>query len=234
MKVRLFLLIAMTAFFGLLWSSDQQYQETQMAAARSERTAITQWDSHTARLPVATSESAFEIAAPISEPGPAQSSWVAPTFATPASEDQNRGPVIAPNIVRSEILPTIARRPGVARESIVSAVVLFRRASFRLFEDGQIDNIKPAIQVESGSSLEAQIAAFVHWINQMRFEIAGKTCWIRWQMRRTAYFAQRRALTIVRRPEFDWLELIQKFARGTLGLIGPAEKSAAAPGADNR
>ncbi len=37
MNVRLFLLIAMTAFFGALWSSDQQYQETQMAAARAAR-----------------------------------------------------------------------------------------------------------------------------------------------------------------------------------------------------
>jgi hypothetical protein len=234
MNVRLFLLIATTALFGLLWSSDQQYQETQMAAVRSEGMAIKQWVSHTARLPVAASESAFEIAVPISEPRPAQSSWVAPTFATPASEDQNREPVVAPNIVRSETLPTIARGPGVARKSIVSAVVLFRRASFRLFEDGQVDNIKPANNVESGSSLEAQRVGFVHWISQIPFEIAGETCWMRWQMRRTAYFAQRRALAIVRRPEFDWLELIRKFARGTLGPIGPAEKNAAAPGADNR
>ena len=37
MNVRLFLLIGMTAFFAVLWSSDQQYQEVQMAAARTVR-----------------------------------------------------------------------------------------------------------------------------------------------------------------------------------------------------
>jgi hypothetical protein len=37
MNVRVFLLIAMTAFFGVLWSSDRAYQVAQIATARSAR-----------------------------------------------------------------------------------------------------------------------------------------------------------------------------------------------------
>jgi len=237
MNVRLFSLIAMTALFGLLWSSDQQYQETQIAAARAERMAIARREPRPAPLLVATSDSAFEIVAPISEPRPADSSWVAPTFATPALEDESREPVVAPNIVRREVPLTITRVPGIAREPIVSVVVLFRRPSFRLDENGQVDNIEPAAGGDFESNIGGQLAGCVRWIDQMRFEIAGQTCWMRWQMRRTAGFAQRRALAIVRRQlgqELDWLELIQKFARATLGPIGPTEKNAAAPGAGDK
>src|ERR1700722_8121800 len=58
MNVRLFLLIGMTAFFAVLWSSDQQYQEVQMAAARTARQQL-------AELPAA---SVAEVIAPIDRP----------------------------------------------------------------------------------------------------------------------------------------------------------------------
>lgn len=37
MNVRVFVLLAMTALFGVLWSSDRQYQEAQIVAAQSAR-----------------------------------------------------------------------------------------------------------------------------------------------------------------------------------------------------
>ena len=128
MNVRLFLLIGMTAFFAVLWSSDQQYQEVQMAAARAAQ--------QLAGLPAA---SMAEGVGPIDRPPAAPtspfaaSSWVAPTIATPSTEESPRQPHTTPVDVQANSPANTT--PGL----IVSMIVSFQRPSFR-FDAGSLES----------------------------------------------------------------------------------------------
>lgn len=228
MNLRLFLLIAMTALFGLLWSSDRQYQETQTALARA---------GHVEAAPP-------EIGPAVPVPPFAVSSWVAPSFAMPPIEEPIREPVVAPHIVQSAIPRTAAASPvatppvatppvatpAVAPQPMVSVVVLFRRPSFR-FDEGPLLTASGTEQTAQQLNPSADFADLLRWAGRVRFEIEGQTCWMRWQLRRTAFSAQHRLLALVReetsRPS-GWLDLVQKFARGALGPLEPAAENAAA------
>jgi hypothetical protein len=216
MNVRLFLLIAMTAFFGALWSSDQQYQETQMAVARAARKRGAEHEMALLSRRVAPrNETPSTPASPF-----ARSSWVAAFFATPSLEVPDREPVIATRVGRCAPAP-----PTV----IVAFVVSFRRPSFR-FDGGRLSHdVRPAEGANPGQSLDADLTGILRWADRLRFEIDGETCWMRWQIRRTVSFAKRRAVGLLRQ-QWDWRDLVQKVARGAIGPLDPAAKNAAVPG----
>jgi hypothetical protein len=112
---------------------------------------------------------------------------------------------------------------------IVAVVPLASQPSFR-FESGPILN-EPAVAENSVSEghLAADVAGFCRWASQIRFEIDGQTCWMRWQLRRTNHFAQRRLVAMLRAP-WNWSDLAVKLARATFGTLDSPAKNAAAPG----
>ena len=224
MNVRLFLLIGMTAFFAVLWSSDQQYQEVQMAAARTARQQL-------AELPAA---SVAEVIAPIDRPSSvptspfAASSWVAPTIATPSIEESPRQPQATP-------VDEQANSPANATSgSIVSMIVSFQRPSFR-FDAGPLESdVKVAEEVDGAQGLNAELAGLLQWAGRVRFEVDGQTCWLRWQMRRTALTARRRFLLQLA-GQAEWGELAGKILLVALGQTdAPAKNAAAAPNVEAR
>ena len=78
-----------------------------------------------------------------------------------------------------------------ASESIVSMIVSFQRPSFR-FDAGPLESdAKVAEGVDGAEGLNAELAGLVQWAGRVRFEVDGQTCWLRWQMRRTAMMARR-------------------------------------------
>jgi hypothetical protein len=219
MNVRLFLLIGMSAFFAVLWSSDQQYQEVQMAATAAARLRL-------AELPAATvAEGAGPIDRPPSAPTSpfAASSWVAPTIATPSIEESPRRPHATPVDVQANSLANTT--PG----SIVSMIVSFQRPSFR-FDAGPLESdVKVAEGADGAQGLNAELAGLVRWTGRVRFEVDGQTCWLRWQMRRTAMMARRRFLLQLAR-QAEWGERAGKIFLGALGQAdAPAKNAAAAP-----
>jgi hypothetical protein len=224
MNVRLFLLIGMTAFFAVLWSSDQQYQEVHLAAARTARQQL-------AELPAASvAEGVGPIDRPSSTPTSpfAASSWVAPSIATPTIEESSRQPQVKPVDVQ-------ANSPAkTASESIVSMIVSFQRPSFRLDAGPLESDAKVAEGVDGAEGLNAELAGLVQWTGRVRFEVDGQTCWLRWQMRRTAMMARRRFLLQLAR-QAEWGELAGKILLGALGQTDvPAKNAAAAPAVEAR
>jgi hypothetical protein len=219
MNVRLFLLIGMTAFFAVLWSSDQQYQEVQMAAARTARQRL-------AELPAASvAEGVGSIDCPPLVPTSpfAVSSWVAPSIATPSIEESPHQPHVPPVDVQANSPANTT--PG----SIVSMIVSFQRPSFR-FDAGPLESdVNVAEGADGGLGLNAELAGLVQWAGRVRFEVDGQTCWLRWQMRRTAMMARRRFLLQLARQS-EWGELAEKILLGALGQAdAPAKNAAAAP-----
>jgi hypothetical protein len=250
-KVRLFLLAAVTLTFGLIWSSDQQYQERELAAARM-KASWTEAALVTDDVPiVGQSNPAVVRVAPF-----AASSWIAPTFATPATEDAIREPVIAPrnapapparvNAAPAEAVSMPqgsvsipAQVVSVPREPIVSVIVVFRKQSLRVDDTGIVDSASQAAAVGNWPIFEANCRALTDWIERLGFEMGGQTCDMRWQLRRMAPFSGRRVIAVVRRQlgtELDWRVVVQNFARGGLvnfdwAMPNAAAKHAAAPGA---
>jgi hypothetical protein len=231
MNVRLFLLAAMSVLFGLLWSSDQEYQDRELAAARAGDKFTAEQPIVAADRPIGGQENVV-LVAPF-----AASSWIAPSFATAAAEDAMREPVVARRNTAK-----VAARP-VSQEPVVSGIVVFRKPSFRVDDTGIVDTVGRMDASQGWPLLEANCQALARWIDKVRFEIAGATCEMRWQLRRTASSAGRRVLALVRRqigPESDWRVLVQKFARGGFEPfdsteIDAAAKHAVAPGpADER
>ncbi|HEX4072302.1 MAG TPA: hypothetical protein VHX68_14075 [Planctomycetaceae bacterium] len=220
MNVRLFLLIGMTAFFAVLWSSDQQYQEVQMAAARTARQRL-------AELPAPTvAEGAGLIDRPPSAPTSpfAVSSWVAPTIATPLIVESPHQPHVPPVDVQAN--SPAKTTPG----SIVSMIVSFQRPSFR-FDAGPLESDVKVADGADGApqGVNAELAGLVQWAGRVRFEVDGQTCQLRWQMRRTAMMARRRFLLQLARQS-EWGELAGKILLGALGQAdAPAKNAAAAP-----
>jgi hypothetical protein len=226
MNVRLFLLAATSVVFGLLWSSDQAYQDRELAAARAGDKLTAEQPIVAADRPIVGQENVVPVA-PF-----AASSWIAPSFATAAAEDAMREPVVAQG--KTGNVPA----GPVLQEPVVSVMVVFRRPSFRVDDTGIVDTVGRADASNGWPLLEANCQALARWIDEVRFEIAGGTCEMRWQLRRTASSAGRRVLALVRRQigtETDWRILVQKFARGGFEPfdwteINAAAKHAAAPG----
>jgi hypothetical protein len=224
MNVRLFLLIGMTAFFAVLWSSDQQYQEVQMAAARTARQRL-------AELPAASvAEGIGPIDRPSSVPTSpfAASSWVAPTIATPSIEESPRRP-------RATLVDVQANSPAnAAPGSIISMIVSFQRPSFRFDSSPPESDVNVAEGADGAQGLNAQLAGLLQWAGRVRFEVDGQTCWLRWQMRRTAMMARRRFLLQLAR-QAEWGELAGKIFLGALGQAdAPAKNAAASPAGEAR
>jgi hypothetical protein len=231
MNIRLFLLAAMSVFFGLLWSSDQEYQDRELAAARARDELTDEQPIVAANQPIVRQENVVPVA-PF-----AASSWIAPSFATAAAEDAMRDPVVAQR--NTAIVPA---RPA-SQEPVVSVIVVFRKPSFRVDDTGIVDTVVRADAANGWPLLQANCQALARWIDKVRFEVSGETCEMRWQLRRKASSAGRRVLALVRRQigtETDWRILVQKFARGGFAPFDSTEmnaaaKHAAAPGpADER
>jgi hypothetical protein len=227
MNVRPFLLAAMSVFFGLLWSSDQAYQDRELGSARAGDKLTAEQPIVAANRPIVQQENVVPVA-PF-----AASSWIAPSFATAAAEDAMREPVVAQR--NTAIVPA---RPA-PQEAVVSVIVVIRKPSFHVDDFGIVDTVGQADAASGWPLLEANCQALSRWIDEVRFEISGETCDMRWQLRRKASSAGRRVLAIVRRKigtETDWRILVQKFARGGFGPFDSTEmdaaaKHAAAPGA---
>jgi hypothetical protein len=116
-------------------------------------------------------------------------------------------------------------------------MVLFRRLSFRVDDNSLRKDVIPAITSDSKPQQDGALAGIVRWVAQLRFEIAGRTCWIRWQMRRTAEVSRHRAIAFLGRElskELDWRGLVKKFARATLGSDIAVENAAALGTAEER
>jgi hypothetical protein len=232
-NVRLFLLAAVAVLFGLLWSSDQEYQARELIAAR-ERQKLTAEPSLVGASPVLRSDTAAPASvAPAARVLPAfdrvtpfaASSWIAPSFATSAPEDASREPLVAPRV---EAKPPV---PSVSHEPIVSVMVVFRRQSLRVDDSGIVDTAGRTEGTGDWPLFGANYRALVRCIDVVRFEIAGATCEMRWQLRREACAAGRQMISFVRRqigPEVDWRLLVEKFARGGIGPFDPADVNAAA------
>src|ERR1700722_10819291 len=117
-SARLFLLAAVTVLFGLLWSSDQEFQERELLAARTRATSTPEAPLVANDLPIVRQEnSASAPVAPF-----AVSSWIAPSFATSAAEDATREPVIATGNAAAAPSPaaTVPQEP-LPQESVVVA-----------------------------------------------------------------------------------------------------------------
>ncbi len=108
-------------------------------------------------------------------------------------------------------------------------IVSFQRPSFR-FDAGPLESdVKVAEGADGGLGLNAELAGLVQWAGRVRFEVDGQTCWLRWQMRRTAMMARRRFLLQLARQS-EWGELAEKILLGALGQAdAPAKNAAAAP-----
>lgn len=226
MNVRLFLLAAVAVFFGLLWSSDQEYQARELSA-RGQRKLTAEQPMIAAAPPTIRQEIVASV--PVAPFAP--SSWIAPSFA-PAAEEWIREPVVARKIATPQAAERISQEPS------VSMMVVFRRPSLR-FDDGWVLDTASRTGAATGWPLfAAKWDALTQWIGKIRFEVAGQTCDMRWQLRRTVPFAGRRLTAFIRRqigPETDWRILVEKFARGEFGPFDvPATngtaKHAAAPG----
>ncbi len=239
-SVRLFLLAAAAVLFGLLWSSDQEYQDRELTAARGRERSSTE-QPLVAVSPAMRSENAASASmGPIAAVSPAPvrvapfaaSSWIAPSFATSTAEDANREPLVAPRVEARLPAPTVSHEP------IVSVMVVFRRQSFRVDDSGIVDTAGRTDGTSGWPLFEANYQAIVRCVELMRFEMAGETCEARWQLRRMANSAGRQMLALVRRqigPEVDWRILVERIARG--GFVpydsadgNAATKHAAAPG----
>jgi hypothetical protein len=243
-NVRLFLLAAAAVLFGLLWSSDREYQDRELTAARKREKSAAEQPLLAAVSPDIRQENSTptrvvrqENAASIRVAPFAASSWIAPSFATSAAEDAIRSPLVAPRV---EAKPPA---PSGSHEPIVSVIVVFRRQSFRVDDSGIVDTACRADGTSGWPLFEANYRALVRCLNLVRFEIAGETCDMRWQLRRTATSAAHKMIALVRRqigPEGDWRILVERFARAGFGPFDPADvnaaaKHAAAPGpADER
>jgi hypothetical protein len=224
MNVRLFLLIAMTAFFGALWSSDQQYQETQMAIARAARERTTQQQTASADRRVAPKNGApSTLTAPF-----AASSWVAPTYATPEFAEPIREPLVAPRVEPS--VPA----SNVAPTEVVSMIVSIGRPSFHFDGSRLFSDVRPAAGANPGHDGDDDLAGLFRWVSRVRFEIDGQTCWMRWQFRRTAFLAQRRVIALIRRQvdwrDIVWRDVVQQLTREAFGQLDSPAMSAAVPG----
>jgi hypothetical protein len=218
MNVRLVLLIGMTALFAALWSSDEQYQEKQMAAARAERQ----------RLAIAAPVPAEKGIASIGQPAAVRTSpfdafsWVAPRFAVPAVEGTLRSPVVAPLAVPSTLPVEGTASP------MVTVVLSIQRPSFQFVGSFSGEDSKIAEGTDATPRFDADLAELSRFASRVRFEIDGQTCGLRWQMRRTAFFARRRFLRQLTR-QWEWGELAEKIVLGALGQVAPPAKNAALP-----
>ena len=242
MNVRLFLLVAMTACFVALWSSDRQYQEDQMAIARAARQAAAERETASIKMRVVPTISAPATATPsITVPSTAPSSTavssitvssiavssivvsstVAPSFASASDATPFRQPVVATRVAKERSF------------QIVSYAVSFRRPSFRFEADRVFDDVSPGGSAHPQRGPETDFAGLFRWAGRVRSEIEGETCWMRWQMRRMTFFAQRR-VTVLLRQRLDWYALAQKFARVALWQLDPVPKNAAASPSDEK
>jgi hypothetical protein len=220
MNVRLFMLVGMAAFFAALWSSDRQYQDTQMAAAREARLQIVEFVPPPASIP-ADEPLATVSRQPIETTPPFNASaWMAANFA-PTQTTEEREPVVAPPAARTMIATEAAPM------QIMAVVPIVAQPSFRF--DGPILN-DPAVTENTASAgdLAADMARLCRWASQIRSEIDGQTCWMRWQLRRTSYSAQRRMVAMLRAPQ-NWNVIVELLARATFGPLDSPAKNAAAP-----
>jgi hypothetical protein len=227
MNVRLFMLIAMIAFFGAIWSSDRQFQENQMAIARAARSTGVERKSASAGTPVAPpacipptavrSPTVISIVVPtIGVSSIAESATAAPTFAAPSIAEPTRQPVVAPQVAKDRPI------------GFVSLFVSFRRPSFYFEGNRRFDDISCSEEANPQASGQVDLASLFRWAGRILAEIDGETCWMRCQMRRTTFYAQRR-VTILLRERLDWYALAEKIARGTLWQFDAIPTNAAAP-----
>jgi hypothetical protein len=252
-NVRLVLLAAAALLFGLLWSSDQDYQTREFTAVRERQELTADQPLVAAVSPVTREEnSGAAPVAPIAPAVPAvrhenaasvrvapfaASSWIAPSFSTSAAEEAVREPLVAPRV------QTKPPATHVSNEPIVSVMVVFRRQSFRVDDTGIVDTTGQAERASGWPLFEADYRAVARCIDFVQSEVLGRTCDMRWQFRCVASSAGRKMMAFVRRqigPEMDWRILVERFARGDFGPFDPADgnaaaKHAAAPGpADER
>jgi len=236
MNVRLFLLFVMTAFFGVLWSSDRQYQETQMAVARATRQGAVEQKTVSAETHDALTSCALPTAEPsiavlsIAVPSPIVS-WITesstgtsaaePSSAATSLAEPNRQPVVARRVVKETPI------------QIVSFLVTFRRPSFYFEGNRLFDDFSRGEGTNPQGSPETDLASLFRWAGRVRFEIEGETCWMRWQLRRSTFSAQRR-LSVLLRQRLDWYALAEKVARGTLLQLDAVPTNAAARATDEK
>jgi hypothetical protein len=219
MNVRLFLLFGMTALFAVIWSSDQQYQETQRTASHAVRQRLSEL------APTVDEKTVVSIDVPASVPkSPLDpSSWIAPTFAVPPIEATPRHPIVAPVAVRHTLPVEEAGSP------MISVIVSFQRPSFRLVGEPLGDDSQVAAGSHAVPHDSVDLAELSRLASRLRFEIQGQTCWLRWRMRRTALIARRRFMTQLARQR-EWCEVGEKIVLGALGAVdAPAKNAAAAP-----
>jgi hypothetical protein len=132
-----------------------------------------------------------------------------------------RQPVVAPRVTQERPI------------QIVSFLVSFRRPSFCLEGNRLFDDASRGKGTNPQGSLETDLASFSRWAGRLRSEIEGETCWMRWQMRRTTFYAQRR-VTILLRQRLDWYAVAEKLARGTLWQLDAVPTNAAARATDEK
>ena len=235
MNVRLFMLVAMTAFFGVLWSSDREYQETQMSVARAAREAAAiretasintlvaptndaPWAAMTATPSIAIPaiEAPSIVAFSITLPLAAEPSPVAASLAEPI-----RQPVVAPHVAKERPI------------QIASFLVSFRRPSFYFEGRRLFDDVSRGEGTNPQGSGVTNIAGLLRWAGRIRAEIEGETCWMRWQMRRSTFSAQRR-LSVLLSKNLDWYAFAEKVARGTLWQFDAVPTNAAARATDEK
>ncbi len=113
-------------------------------------------------------------------------------------------------------------------------IVSFQRPSFQLVGSPLPSAVKVAEGAEGTQELEAELAGLAQWAGRVRFEVDGQTCWFRYQLRRTAFFARRRFLLQLAK-QAEWGELAGKILLGALGQAdAPAKNAAAAPVGERR
>jgi len=217
MNVRLFMLVAMTAFFGALWSSDRQYQDTQMASARLARQGAVERGTASVKTHVAPTS----CAPPTAAPSIAVPSIIVSSITESSAAEPIRQPVVAPRVAKERPI------------QIVSFLVSFRRPSFYFEGNRPFDDVSRSEGEYRQGSLETDLASLFRWAGRIRSEIEGETCWMRWQMRRTAFFAQRR-MTVLLRQRLDWYAIAEKIARGTMWQLDAVPTNSAARATDEK
>ena len=214
MNLRLFLLIAMTVFFAVLWSSDRQYQEAQIAVARA------------ARRPAEDGRASATSSARASRASRAAAAAPSNGFIWFARMECKRS-----NVDLRGREPRDAKQAG----PNVAFIVSFGRPAIR-FQVCRLDEPTVPLDIASGVPSGRNVASergpeyqkriLSRCISYVISEIDGQTCALRWKLRRWSNSARHRLRVLVF-DRLDWLAIAEKVSRGlTLQFDTPGNDTA--------